>query len=94
MNKTSLKGKGNRKDESFYDVNEFILEYPTYNNLEYQGMHTHAEKLKKEMRQAELEAVANPSKKNVAPSAEEHMEETRWIAPIGDAGNRMHTCCV
>ena len=88
-----LKGKGNRKAESFFQVSEFILEYPTYNNLEYRGMHTHAAKVLKEVlkqvREAEHEAEVAPPRKGAGTEAaakqQEMMEEARWMAPTADS---------
>jgi hypothetical protein len=74
--------KDNRTKESFFDTREFILEYPKYNNLEYQGMHKHAEKVQRDLRGDE--ESKGPKKNADAASLEKEREETRWIAPTGD----------
>lgn len=93
--KSKIKSSGNRREESFFETKEFILEYPTYNNLEYDMMHTHAKKVKRDLREAELEAAALPSKTLAnAPSKEEIREESRWIAPTGYAESGSTLCLV
>ena len=85
------KSKASRKNESFFDAREFILEYPKYNNLEYDGMHKHAEKVQRDLRadeeldHARLEAEGKGPKKIAdAATLEKQREETRWLAPTAD----------
>ena len=52
--KKILKAVGNRREESFFDCKEFVLEYPTLSNVEYKGMHQHASRLRQERLEAAL----------------------------------------
>ena len=85
------KSKADRTKESFFDSREFILEYPKYNNLEYHGMHKHAEKVQRDLRADEeldnsrQDTEGKGPKKNAdAATLQKQREETRWIAPTAD----------
>jgi uncharacterized protein (UPF0147 family) len=90
----SIKTIGNRTEESIFAAKEYILEFPTFNNLEYQGMHKHAAEVRKgeERREAEagkLDALAPVNKSspdNKIPvdrkgGTQLSREESRWIPP-------------
>ncbi len=86
--KKAFKAVGDRRKESFFDCKEFILEYPTLNSLEYQGMHKHAAKVRQDRHEAKLLAASSNAKEPSAAatskeSVEALREESRWLAPSG-----------
>ena len=80
-----LRPSGDRRGETIHKK-EFILEYPTFNNLEYQGMHRHAERLRLDA-QAEALRTSPPEKQRVqeARNEKQKLEDSRWRVPMGSS---------
>ena len=88
-----LKDAGERGHKSCYDLNEFILEFPSFKNLEYQGMHQLAAKIRREFGhgsagsggRAGAGGTQMRNSEDKISQEQRELEEMRWRAPSGES---------